>query len=125
MWPAIRPDQGVERLYDWRLQPDSDGDLVRFGVNLDTPPNCGTVARFGGWCEWYAPFRAQAGLESNKGEFGIGDLHDLFGTQFDATSEELYIFSVRYWGFPSDTGFVGTDRELVSNRLRWLACLRW
>lgn len=122
MWPAIRPDQIIERLLDWRCEPDSDGELSTSNVDLDQPPKCGTVACFGGWCEWYSPFRAQMGLDPAEGEADIVALHSLFGACPGVLDEgdSQNIFSVRGYGFPSDNDFEGNDHELVSNRLRWL-----
>lgn len=115
-WPTIKPEQVSGRLNYWRTERDCEGE-PEF-VDFDAPPTCGTVACFGGWVEWHAPFRRQMGLNPDKGEADIEALHGLFGT--DSDSHTLNIFAERNWGFDGDIGFEGSDHELVSHRLRWL-----
>ena len=120
-WPTIKPEQVFDRLLRWRSDEGPEGEgCDGVDAEFDRPPVCGTVACFGGWLEWYAPFRAQLGLAPDKGEVDIDTLHSLFGTTYSRDSDKLNIFAVLNDGFAADIGFEGTDHELVSHRLRWL-----
>jgi hypothetical protein len=105
MWPSVPPANVYKALLDWR-----GGTEPTF-----EPPTCGSVACFGGWCEWWPPFRKQLRLEPNHGGMGWREGRALFhdiGTGFE-------IFDVR-GGHPADFEFKGTDHELVTHRLQWL-----
>jgi hypothetical protein len=99
MWPSIPSKNVFPRLMDWR------DDRAEF------PPTCGTVACFGGWSEWYPPFKAQLDAMG----FSPGNNWDgvcrLFGDMHIPEGRENH---------PADRDFEGTDHELVTNRLNWL-----
>lgn len=122
MWPSIRPEQVSHRLYTWREQPGADGTLSSDDVDLNKPPTCGSVACFGGWLEWWPPFRQQLNANPDSGELEIDHLNDLLGAAGTGMfSERNRPLGDRFWaGCPADVDFEGTDHELVTNRLKWL-----
>ena len=56
MWLTIPPENVMPRLQDWR------GDDNRLA-----PPDCNTVACFGGWCAWHPAFQAQGVVVHKSG----------------------------------------------------------
>jgi hypothetical protein len=105
MWPSV-PEANVSVcLRDWRRGA------------ADGPPDCGTVACFGGWTEAWPPFRAQIAPRPPRWDFDWHDLSALYGPP--DLSAIQYLFTVR--GFHvADADFSGTDHALVTNRLNWL-----
>lgn len=101
MWPSVPPENVALDLREWRKE-----DL------WSQPPNCGSVACFGGWCGWWPSFFEQAGERTNWNA-----LEKLFHPRFDDVHSS--IFELR-GTFPSDDSFQGTDHELVTHRLNWL-----
>lgn len=106
MWPSIPPEEVSPGLESWYLASEvEDG--------------CGSLACFGGWCALWPNFQKQgvvAGLggrpTSNRtNHFFMSVPYMLFG------NHGLFISR---GGFISDGGFVGTDHELITNRLTWL-----
>jgi len=109
MWPSVPPENVYPDLLDWRK------------AGHGTVPDCGTVACFGGWCEWWPPFREQMKLEPTHGCAGWHQATSLFGPSHERAIDCL--FSIRHYGngHPADQTFPGgTDHELVTNRLNWL-----
>ena len=104
MWPSVPPENVDPKLHTWRCQGKSH-----------TPPDCGTVACFGGWAEWWPEFRLRAGISPSRGDMGWGQVSELFGPYDEARN----LLDER-GGHPADWGFDGTDHELVTNRLNWL-----
>lgn len=103
MWPSVPEENVAHRLVYWR----SDGDY-------SVAPTCGTLACFGGWTEWWPPFREQLGQD------GLATWDTIAGLFGPASSQEINNLFAPRTGHPADTGFEGTDHALVSNRLRWL-----
>lgn len=98
MWPSVPPENVFPGLWDWRTDDAKE------------PPTCGTVACFGGWAEWWPPFKAQIAAMGHSEGYNWRGTVELFGTAL-----------VDSRGYnPADAGFEGTDHELVTNRLRWL-----
>lgn len=106
MWPSVPEENVIERLSNWRLNE-----------MLVKPPTCGTIACFGGWSEWWPPFRKQLGLAPDFGDAYWGAVSGLFGP-----SDHPYIDSLLFarGGHVADEGFTGNDHALVTNRLKWL-----
>jgi hypothetical protein len=113
-WPSVHPDKVDANLEHWRQEPDEAGLLTSWIDDMGRPPQCGTMACFGGWVEWCQHFRAQLGLAPDKGEMDFDDLLDLFGVDL------MTGMTAARGGCKADAGFEGSDHELVSNRLNWL-----
>lgn len=105
MWPSVPPENVYPSLLAWRNSPYREA------------PHCGTLACFGGWSEWWPPFRAQLGLNPGEGTSSWPRLARLFGPPGHKHIDWLFNAT---GGHPADRGFEGTDHELVSNRLRRL-----
>lgn len=109
MWPSVPIQNVVKRLGTWRE-----------GRTLDaqTPPDCGTVACFGGWCAWWPAYRNQGILADS-----VGAPVTKYGDWASAASWQLFgdptLFSAR-GACHSDRDFKGSDHALVTNRLNWL-----
>jgi hypothetical protein len=107
MWPSVPPENVIRHLNHWR--EDAKG----------TPPTCGTVACFGGWCAWWPSFMNQ-GVKAASGGAPIspsqaaGQRH---AEQFLFGDPEM--FDPRGC-HPADQRFKGSDHDLVTNRLKWL-----
>jgi len=114
MWPSVPEANVVHYLSTWR------GKEPAMQV-----PTCGTTACFGGWCEWWPPFRKQIGLRAPKSgeklvygnQAGWHDITRLFGPMTEDNVDRLLAPRGCH---PSDLGFSGTDHALVANRLQWL-----
>jgi hypothetical protein len=106
MWPSVPEANVIPGLELWRGGEETSRDK----------PGCGTTACFGGWAEWWPPFREQWDVAPNESVswrtivylFGSPDICELDG-----------LLSPR-GGHVADAGFKGTDHALVTNRLQWL-----
>jgi len=110
MWPSVPPENVKKHLSWWREDRESN--------HTNTPPDCGAVACFGGWCAWWPAFRAQGVTSSSIGA------PRLKGSPFSVATVLFGDFTMFY---PSgehegDGGpkYRGTDHELVTKRLNWL-----
>lgn len=58
MWPSVPPANVSPRLGRWRVVSEEEyrSSIAR---GFKTPPDCGTICCFGGWCAWWPNFRAQ------------------------------------------------------------------
>jgi hypothetical protein len=119
MWPSV-PEQNVSsRLGRWR---DTTA-LGFYSERSDTPPTCGTVACFGGWCAWWPSFMAQGihadgtGAPSTKKRGYYADpgaaARKLFGDGNLFLPRDMH---------PADKQVPSSasDHELVKERLYWL-----
>lgn len=106
MWPSVPPKNVYPSLRGWR----AEGEVG--------PPDCGTVACFGGWCAWWPNFVRQGIFPSYAGmplikkrSAGICAAEELFGisAMFEPRDATLLDWIV-----------AGTDHELVTHRLKWL-----
>jgi hypothetical protein len=106
MWPSVPAGNVEHALREWRSKDEYSG----------APPTCGTTACFGGWVEWWPPFREQIGLSAKSGVMGWEDGQSLF---HKSGSSSYDMFAPRNC-HAADYGFEGTDHELVTHRLQWL-----
>lgn len=99
LWPSISPAQVSERLMSWRK-----------GQREKAPPDCHTIACFGGWCQWHPPFRA---IDDGTGKDIADYSRTLFGFEDLFEPRECCASDNQQ---PTDC----TDHELVTRRLNWL-----
>lgn len=106
MWATVPPENVYPELSYWRMD------------RSNAPPECGTVACFGGWCAWWPEFARQGvkvgafGWPTITRREGYGTAGYLFGAE--------QLFYPRASGCAADRVFAGTDHELVTHRLNWL-----
>ena len=108
MWPSVPPENVYPGLEDWRKFE---------GV---TPPDCGTVCCFGGWCAWWPPFNKQ-GVQADPD----GCCYPTTQDNGNALKASTLLFGNPFMFEPvgchfADVYFAGTDHELVTHRLQWL-----
>lgn len=106
MWPSV-PARNVSP------------DLVDFRKNdEETPPDCKTIACFGGWCAWWPGFVRQGVSVGDGGKpVIIGSVWASDAAQFLFGCANL--FSGR-GGVICDDDFHGSNHRLVTRRLQWL-----
>lgn len=107
MWPSVPPENVYAELGGWRGS----------GESAETPPTCGSVACFGGWCAWWPTFVKQ-GISVGPG----GAPQTLRGGSSDAC-RRLFGVSGLFLGRDGlgiDLGFAGSDHDLVTHRLLWV-----
>lgn len=105
LWPSVPPENVIRNLNAWRK--DCTGQ----------PPDCGTVACFGGWCAWWPAFRAQGVIAGGGGGPLLTDRSPSF-----YVSDHLFgagLLFTRRGGMECDDPF-DTDHECVTRRLQWL-----
>jgi hypothetical protein len=105
MWPSV-PESNVT----------SGLSLWRDDYRPMEPPTCGTVACFGGWCEWYPPFRMQLSVSSPK-VASWDAIVGLYGPSDDPNIDGLLDPRGSHC---ADQGFRGSDHALVLRRINWL-----
>jgi hypothetical protein len=106
MWPSI-PEANVSGgLDEWRENADST-----------TPPTCGSICCFGGWCEWWPSFRTQLGFDDKNEIIPWSKLVGLFGPFENPYIDGLFTPRPHHH---ADMGFEGNDHACVTNRLHWL-----
>lgn len=100
MWPSVPLENVFSGLALWRSND-----------RATDPPTCGTVACFGGWSEWWPPFKTQ--IENSGASVGYewNGVVRLFGDTSIVCTRGLH---------PADQGFEGGDHAVVLNRLNWL-----
>lgn len=114
MWPSVPKKNVYKKLLNWRQRTTLNGEHDDYYA----APTCGTVACFGGWCEWWPNFRAQIGIKPDEARSaGWHEVTALFGDDSNEAIDNL--LSMRGVHI-ADDGFVGSDHAMVSNRLRWL-----
>jgi hypothetical protein len=103
MWLTVPTENVSWNLGDWR-------EDNHFNYK-NSPPSCGTIACFGGWCAWWPYFRAQGVGSNNRGVPDNGTSlsvpGDLFGCGF--LGETAF-----YSRHPSEKG---TDWQVVMTRI--------
>jgi hypothetical protein len=98
MWPSVPAKNVVLGLKWWRVGRGTE------------KPTCKTICCFDGWCAWWPNFKKQGVYASSSGYPGTSDfLFGVYGLSWGRGN----------WG-ETDTGFKGTDHELVTHRLKWL-----
>ena len=122
MWPSVPPENVAERLAFYR-------DRQALG-RRDSPPDCGTVACFGGWCAWWPTFRAQGvfagdtgspqtkqSIRTDRGAFVVSEF--LFGYSEMFTAAGFHPADPkRNWKGVMPRGV--SDHEIVTRRLKWV-----
>ncbi len=120
MWPSVPEANVAEELADWRKD------------HKNTPPDCNTIACFGGWCAWWPSFREQGVRTNSLGEPIIGR-----SLSSDITSSKLFglpaLFALRgyfagkiklttpaYLALNPPLEHDLFDHAAVTQRLRWL-----
>lgn len=107
MWPSVPKRNVARNLGYWRTGGETH------------PPDCHTIACFGGWCAWWPTFRAQgvcANWDGRPSLSGCDSANDVSRALFGYD----YLFAPR--GVTLDVGSNpnGTDHALVTHRLRRL-----
>lgn len=113
MWPSVPKKNVYPNLDNWRVDRET------------TPPTCGTVACFGGWCAWWPAFKKQGVRVTDGGAPRLmGD-----GQSFDKpsrVSQRLFgddgLFACRDYGHDADPDEMAriSPHALVTRRLKWL-----
>lgn len=111
MWPSVPEANVAVALKYWQEKPWTEH------CTADTKATCGTIACFGGWVALYPYFQAQ-GVFPNPVN-GAPMMPPLAGSE---VAEFLFgdadLFRTR-GAHRADSGFFGTDHELVTNRLKY------
>ncbi len=111
MWPSVPPENVSPSLGEWRHET---GMAIRSASS--SPPSCGTIACFGGWCAWWPYFREQgvssdgSGMPITSGYLGVAEV--LFGDARIFAGRGAYVSDALV---PVDT----SDHDLVTARLKY------
>lgn len=106
MWPTVPKENVAPGLLTWRMD-NRDTDSIIQELN---PPTCGSIACFGGWCQWWPSFRQQYDQKYYWSMFTTA--RQLFG--------DGSLFEVRHSHEADGKAPHLDDHALVSYRLKWL-----